>query len=478
MAIPTFNDGTSFGAVRAESLNPVIEAVNTLTDNAIDLQDYSNVHIEKINDNKYFELRREHVYLAGTDIPKICAVSITDPSISPNSVIPTINGSFIHGVCLTPSVAAGTLLATVTGSYKNEEYPIEGFAEVPVSESIAPSVAPDNLIWVDASGTLSFNHEPAYRIKPIGYKINSDYYYLDADFANGYQDSEINVLSSSLGSFPYKLEVINSIQRVITGDDLYIYKHYLAKGGEEITNEIVLPTFPELLGKFWFEGINDEARYKTPPATAFVFEVSLSTDQCKGLQIRSVDPRLNIKGKFTIHSSTKDRITRFSFVKGIDQGLGDFGWYLDFVVDDGVAWVESSGEIPTGEVPVAHWWCDTSPVTVEEITEALLAAQDDTTDTRTLGLGPDSLVNTTFSLERPTNEPKYTFFAHPSDFFEDSEGNKLEPTLVNTGAGDSRDWVIASVIINETPWRTYTSPEKNLAPELHSCQLKQVGVFK
>lgn len=135
-------------------------------------------------------------------------------------------------------------------------------------------------------------------------------------------------------------------------------------------------------------------------------------------------------------------------------------------------------------VDVAHDWNATQTITADDIANALGKVQDESTSSHTDNLGATSLPETTFKVQRPATGGKdtaafaYTFFAYPVGFFTDESGNVSEPTMVDTGSGNSPDWVITTVVLDGVSYRVMVSPERNSAPLLPSAKLVQPGVLR
>ena len=79
------------------------------------------------------------------------------------------------------------------------------------------------------------------------------------------------------------------------------------------------------------------------------------------------------------------------------------------------------------------------------------------------------------TAKREESSAKYMYFAYPAGFFTDSTGSSLEPSIVNTGSGNSPDWVIQNLNVSGVTWRVQRSPAPNFATDMPNCKLIQEG---
>lgn len=126
-------------------------------------------------------------------------------------------------------------------------------------------------------------------------------------------------------------------------------------------------------------------------------------------------------------------------------------------------------------VDIVGWWSDNASPDASDITNALGQVQSSTLISHTDNVKPDELPDTNIAMRREEASPKYTYFAYPSGFFTDKDGAPLEPTLVNTGVGNSSDWVLSTVDVDGVTYRIQRSPAQNVSQQLLTCKLIQEG---
>ena len=186
------------------------------------------------------------------------------------------------------------------------------------------------------------------------------------------------------------------------------------------------------------------------------------------------------------HNSTSaTNVFEFNFMK-IESGGSDSGpmkgYSLQCANADNVYDLDSQS--PPLTVDVAHDWNENQEITADDIANALGKIQGDEVSTHTDNLGPKSLSSTTFKVQRPSDEGystaqfAYTFFAFPLGFFTDEDGNSSDPTMVNTGSGNSSDWITSIVELDGQKYQVMVSPNRNSAPLLPSARLVQPGVLR
>ncbi len=134
-----------------------------------------------------------------------------------------------------------------------------------------------------------------------------------------------------------------------------------------------------------------------------------------------------------------------------------------------------AGDPDIDSVDIAHTWTTEEFPTKQDIKDALLFAQTDDDKTATFDVAADSLPLTTMYAKRSESSAKYLFFAYPADFFVDVNGDLLEPTVVNTGAGNSPDWVVSTVDVDGINYRVQRSPTQNFGDDLPNCKLIQTS---
>jgi hypothetical protein len=101
--------------------------------------------------------------------------------------------------------------------------------------------------------------------------------------------------------------------------------------------------------------------------------------------------------------------------------------------------------------------------------------QSDTLVSHSDNIKSNELPTTVISMIREETSAKYTYFAYPEGFFTNSSGDILEPTMVNTGIGNSSDWLLTVVEVDGINYRVHRSPSLNLAGDLMTCKLVQEG---
>ena len=126
-------------------------------------------------------------------------------------------------------------------------------------------------------------------------------------------------------------------------------------------------------------------------------------------------------------------------------------------------------------VDIVGWWSGNASPDASDITNALGQVQSNTLMSHTDNVKSDELPDTNIAMLREETSPKYTYFAYPSGFFTDKDGAPLEPTLVNTGVGNSSDWVVSTVDVDGVTYRIQRSPAQNVSQQLLTCKLIQEG---
>ena len=126
-------------------------------------------------------------------------------------------------------------------------------------------------------------------------------------------------------------------------------------------------------------------------------------------------------------------------------------------------------------VDIVGWWTDNAAPTADDILNALGQVQTASLISHTDEVKADALPTTSISMKREETSAKYTYFAYPAGFFTDKNGAPLEPTLVNTGVGNSADWVVSTVDVDGVLYRIQRSPAQNVSQQLLTCKLIQEG---
>lgn len=126
-------------------------------------------------------------------------------------------------------------------------------------------------------------------------------------------------------------------------------------------------------------------------------------------------------------------------------------------------------------VDIVGWWSGNASPDASDITNALGQVQSNTLISHTDNVKSDELPETNIAMRREETSPKYTYFAYPTGFFTDKDGTQIEPTLVNTGVGNSSDWVVSTVDVDGVTYRIQRSPAQNVSQQLLTCKLIQEG---
>ncbi|MEH6451184.1 MAG: hypothetical protein V7765_21140, partial [Oleispira sp.] len=126
-------------------------------------------------------------------------------------------------------------------------------------------------------------------------------------------------------------------------------------------------------------------------------------------------------------------------------------------------------------VDIVGWWSVNASPDSSDITNALGQVQSATLISHTDNVKSDELPETNIGMRREEESAQYTYFAYPLGFFTDKDGAPLEPTLVNTGIGNSADWVVSTVNVDGIIYRVQRSPAQNLSKQLLTCKLVQEG---
>ena len=126
-------------------------------------------------------------------------------------------------------------------------------------------------------------------------------------------------------------------------------------------------------------------------------------------------------------------------------------------------------------VDIVGWWTDNASPTADDVLNALGQTQTASLISHTDDVKADALPTTSIAMRREENSAKYTYFAYPAGFFTDKDGAPLEPTLVNTGVGNSADWVVSTVDVDGVLYRIQRSPAQNVSQQLLTCKLIQEG---
>ena len=126
-------------------------------------------------------------------------------------------------------------------------------------------------------------------------------------------------------------------------------------------------------------------------------------------------------------------------------------------------------------VDIIGWWSDNASPTESDILNAAAQVQTSSLISHTDDVKGNELPSTSIAMKREEASPKYTYFAYPAGFFTNEEGSALEPTLVNTGLGNSSDWVVSTVDVEGIVYRIQRSPAQNVSQQLLTCKLVQEG---
>ena len=126
-------------------------------------------------------------------------------------------------------------------------------------------------------------------------------------------------------------------------------------------------------------------------------------------------------------------------------------------------------------VDIVGWWSVNASPDAGDIANALGQVQSATLISHTDNIKSDELPDTNIAMKREEASAQYTYFAYPSGFFTNKDGAPLEPTLVNTGVGNSADWIVSTVSVDGVSYRVQRSPEQNLSQQLLTCKLIQEG---
>ncbi len=126
-------------------------------------------------------------------------------------------------------------------------------------------------------------------------------------------------------------------------------------------------------------------------------------------------------------------------------------------------------------VDVIGWWSDNASPTETDILNAAAQVQTSSLISHTDDVKSNELPSTSIAMKREEASPKYTYFAYPAGFFTNEGGSALEPTLVNTGLGNSSDWVVSTVDVEGIVYRIQRSPAQNVSQQLLTCKLVQEG---
>ena len=129
----------------------------------------------------------------------------------------------------------------------------------------------------------------------------------------------------------------------------------------------------------------------------------------------------------------------------------------------------------TSTVDIVGWWADSASPTDADILNALGQTQTASLISHTDDIKADALPSTSIAMRREETSAKYTYFAYPAGFFTDKDGAPLEPTLVNTGVGNSADWVVSTTNVDGVIYRIQRSPAQNVSQQLLTCKLIQEG---
>ena len=264
---------------------------------------------------------------------------------------------------------------------------------------------------------------------------------------------------------------------------------------------VTFPTLSVMTKHYWIPGVNDDQQSFLPKITDLEIKCWIDPEDIHEgihrLYLKSADNAFGWETATSIDAyegcymerehdaTTKSTLYEFNFMK-IEIGGSTTGPMKGYVLQSARAdEVFSIGsDSPTATVDVAHDWNDTQEITAEDIANALGKVQSENISSHTDNLGPSSLSATTFKVQRPESEGKstspfaYTFFAFPQDFFTDEDGNLSEPTMVNTGSGNSSSWIVSTVVVDEVNYRVMVSPSRNSAPLLPSAKLVQPGVLR
>jgi len=126
-------------------------------------------------------------------------------------------------------------------------------------------------------------------------------------------------------------------------------------------------------------------------------------------------------------------------------------------------------------VDVVGWWTVNATVSEADILNASNQVQSGDLISHTDGIKSDELPTTTIAMKREETSAQYTYFAYPAGFFTNADGVVIEPTLVNTGVGNSADWVVSTVDVEGVTYRVQRSPAPNFSQQLLTCKLIQEG---
>jgi hypothetical protein len=126
-------------------------------------------------------------------------------------------------------------------------------------------------------------------------------------------------------------------------------------------------------------------------------------------------------------------------------------------------------------VDIVGWWSINASPDASDIANALGQVQSSAVISHTDNIKSDELPETNIAMKRDETSAKYTYFAYPTGFFTDKDGGSLEPTLVNTGVGNSADWVVSTVYVDGVTYRVQRSPAQNFSQQLLTCKLIQEG---
>ena len=264
---------------------------------------------------------------------------------------------------------------------------------------------------------------------------------------------------------------------------------------------VTFPTLEIMTKHYWIPKVNDDKQGLLPKITDLEIKCWIDPEAIHEgkhrLYLKSADNAFGWETASNIYdfdgcymerehdATTKSTMYEFNFMK-IEIGGAETGpmkgYLLQSARADEIFGIDSDS--PTNTVDVAHDWNDTQEITAEDIANALGKVQGVDVSSHTDNLGPTSLSATTFKVQRPEVDGKavspfaYSFFAFPQDFFTDEDGNLSEPTMVNTGSGNSSDWLVSTVIVDEVSYRVMVSPNRNSAPLLPSARLVQPGVLR
>lgn len=126
-------------------------------------------------------------------------------------------------------------------------------------------------------------------------------------------------------------------------------------------------------------------------------------------------------------------------------------------------------------VDIIGWWTVNAAITEADILNASNQVQTSDLISHTDGVKSDELPTTTIAMKREETSAQYTYFAYPAGFFTNADGVVIEPTLVNTGVGNSADWVVSTVDVEGVTYRVQRSPAQNFSQQLLTCKLIQEG---